>query len=52
MTEIAWKHAVASEKNRELLHGIAVYRRRVLQTVTSLRVAGISRARSPENLRY
>ena len=39
LTEIAWEDAVASEKNRELLHGIVVYRRRVLQTVTSLRVA-------------
>ena len=27
-------------------------RRRVLQTVTSLRVASISRARPPENLKY
>ena len=52
LTEIAWEDAVASEKNRELLYGIVVYRRRVLQTVTSLRVAGISRARSPENLKY
>ena len=52
LTEIAWEHAVASEKNRELLHGIVVYRRRVLQTVTSLGVAGISRARSPENFKY
>ena len=51
LTEIAWEDAVASEKNRELLHGIVVYRRRVLQTVTSLRVASISRAR-PENLKY
>lgn len=52
LTEIAWEDAVASEKNRELLHGIVVYRRRALQTVASLRVAGISRARSPENLKY
>ena len=52
LTEIAWEDAVASEKNRELLHGIVVYRRRVLQTVTSLRVASISRARPPENLKY
>ena len=29
-----------------------VYRRRVLETVTSLRVASISRARPPENLKY
>ena len=52
LTEIAWEDAAASEKNRELLHGIVVYRRRVLQTVTSLRVASISRARPPENLKY
>ena len=52
LTEIAWEDAVASEKNRELLHGIVVYRRRVLQTVTSLRVASISRALPPENLKY
>ena len=52
LTEIAWEDVVASEKNRELLHGIVVYRRRVLQTVTSLRVASISRARPPENLKY
>ena len=52
LTTIAWEDAVASEKNRELLHGIVVYRRRVLQTVTSLRVASISRARPPENLKY
>ena len=48
LTEITWEHAVqglgmamstlASEKNRELLQGIVVYRQRVLQTVTSLRV--------------
>ena len=36
----------------ELLNGIVVYRRRVLQRVTSLRVASISRARPPENLKY
>ena len=41
LTEIAWEDAVASEKNREWLHGIVVYRRRVLQTVTSLRVVSI-----------
>ena len=29
LTEIAWEDAVASKKNRELLHGIVVYRRRV-----------------------
>ena len=52
LTEIAWEDAVASEKNRELLHGIVVYRRRVLPTVTSLRVASILRARPPENLKY
>ena len=52
LTEIAWEDAVASEKNRELLNGIVVYRRRVLQRVTSLRVASISRARPPENLKY
>ena len=52
LTTIAWEDAVASEKNRELLHGIVVYRRRVLQTVTSLRVASISRAQPPENLKY
>ena len=51
LTEIAWEDAVASEKNRELLNG-GVYRRRVLQRVTSLRVASISRARPPENLKY
>ena len=51
-TEIAWEDAVASEKNRELLNGIVVYRRRILQRVTSLRVASISRARPPENLKY
>ena len=48
LTEIAWEDAVASEKNRELLHGIVVYRR----LFTSLRVASISRARPPENLKY
>ena len=32
---------VASEKNRELLRGIVVYRQRVLQTVTSLRVVSL-----------
>ena len=52
LTEIAWEDAVESEKNRELLHGIVVYQRRVLQRVTSLRVASISRARPPENLKY
>ena len=52
LTEIAWEDAAASEKNRELLHGIVVYRRRVLQTLTSLRVASILRARPPENLKY
>ena len=52
LTEIAWEDAVVSEKNRELLHGIIVYRRLVLQTVTSLGVASISRARTPENLNY
>ena len=52
LTEIAWEDAVESEKNRELLHGIVVYQRRVLQRVTSLRVASTSRARPPENLKY
>ena len=52
LTEIAWEDAVASEKNRELLNGIVVYRRRVLQRVTSLCVASISRARPPEILKY
>ena len=52
LTEIAWEDAVASEKNRELLNGIVVYRRRILQRVTSLRVASISSARPPENLKY
>ena len=32
---------IASEKNRELLRGIVVYRQRVLQTVTSLRVVSL-----------
>ena len=32
---------VASEKNRELFRGIVVYRQRVLQTVTSLRVVSL-----------
>ena len=32
---------VASEKNRELLQGIAVYRKCDLQTVTSLRVVSL-----------
>ena len=32
---------VASEKNRELLRGIVVFRQRVLQTVTSLRVVSL-----------
>ena len=51
MNEIAWEDAVqglgmamstvASEKNRELLRGIVVYRQRVLQTVTSLRVVSL-----------
>ena len=51
LTEIAWEDAVqglgmamstvASEKNRELLQGIVVYRQRVLQTVTSLRVVSL-----------
>ena len=44
LTEKAWEDAtstVASEKNRELLHGIVVYRQCVLQTVTSLRVVSI-----------
>ena len=41
LTEIAREDAVESEKNRELLHGIVVYRRRLLQTVTSLRVVSI-----------
>ena len=52
LTEIAWEDAVASGKNRELLQGIVVYRRRVLQRVTSLRVASILRAPPPENLKY
>ena len=51
LTEIAWEDAVqglgmamstlASEKNRELLQGIVVYRQRVFQTVTSLRVVSL-----------
>ena len=51
MTEIAWEDAVqgldmamstvASEKNRELLQGIVVYRQCDLQTVTSLRVVSL-----------
>ena len=51
LNEIAWKDAVrglgmamstvASEENRELLRGIVVYRQRVLQTVTSLRVVSL-----------
>ena len=32
---------LASEKNRELLQGIVVYRQRVFQTVTSLRVVSL-----------
>ena len=52
LTKIAWEDAVASEKNRKLLHGIVNYRLRILKTVTSLRVATISRARPPENLKY
>ena len=52
LSEIAWEDAVVSEKNRASLNGIVVYRRRVLQRVTSLRVASISRARPPENLIY
>ena len=32
---------LASEKNRELLQGIIVYRQCVLQTVTSLRVVSL-----------
>jgi len=32
---------VASEKNRELLQGIVVYRQRVSQTVTSLGVVSL-----------
>ena len=32
---------LAAEKNRELLRGIVVYRQRVLQTVTSLRVVSL-----------
>ena len=52
LTEIAWKDAVAPEKNRALLNGTIFYRRRVLQRATSLRVASISRARPPENLIY
>ena len=31
-TEIVWEDAVALEKNRELLHGIVVYRRRVTKS--------------------
>ena len=51
LNEIAWEDAVqglgmamstvASEKNRELFRGIVVYRQRVLQTVTSLRVVSL-----------
>ena len=33
---------LASEKNRELLQGIIVYRQCVLQTVTSLRVVSLA----------
>ena len=52
MTEKAWEDAVqgldmamstvASEKNRELLQGIVVYRQCDLQTVTSLRVVSLA----------
>ena len=51
LTEIALEDAIqglgiamstlASEKNRELLQGIVVYRQRVFQTVTSLRVVSL-----------
>ena len=51
MNEIAWEDtvqglgfamsSVASEKNRELLQGIIVYRQCVLQTVTSLLVVSL-----------
>ena len=51
LTEKAWEDAVqgldmamstvASEKNRELLQGIVVYRQCDLQTVTSLRVVSL-----------
>ena len=40
-TEKAWENAVASEKNRELLQGIVVFRQCDLQTVTSLRVVSL-----------
>ena len=66
LTEIAWEDAVqlvqglgmamstlASEKNRELLQGIVVYRKCVLQTVTSLRVVSlVFRGTPPENHKY
>ena len=62
-TEIAWEDAgqglgmamstLASEKNRELLQGIIVYRQCVLQTVTSLRVVSlVFRGTPPENHKY
>ena len=51
LTEIAWEDAeqglgmamstVGTEKNRELLQGIVVYRQRLLQTVTSLVVVSL-----------
>ena len=51
LNEIAWEDTVqvlgfamstiASEKNREWLQGIIVYRQRVLQTVTSLLVVSL-----------
>ena len=40
------------EKQGIVTYGIVVYRGRVLQTVTSLRVASISTARPPESLKY
>ena len=44
---------LASEKNRELLQGIIVYRQCVLQTVTSLRVVSlVFRGTPPENHKY
>ena len=66
-TEIAWEDAgqglgmamstLASEKNRELLQGIVVYRQRVLQTVTSLGfvslvLRGHDLLCSPENRKF
>ena len=44
---------LATEKRRELLQGIIVYRQCVLQTVTSLRVVSlVFRGTPPENHKY